>query len=70
MSDNENPEYKWYGPTMVISRHRLTTEDRTHLKNAVPVRTTPKLSRNAPCPCGSGKKNKKCCGVAVMPGSE
>src|ERR1051326_8346827 len=20
-----------------------------------------KLSRNAPCPCGSGKKNKKCC---------
>jgi hypothetical protein len=20
-----------------------------------------KLGRNAPCPCGSGKKNKKCC---------
>ncbi|MHB1033616.1 MAG: SEC-C metal-binding domain-containing protein [Pirellulales bacterium] len=20
-----------------------------------------KLSRNAPCPCGSGKKSKKCC---------
>jgi uncharacterized protein YecA (UPF0149 family) len=21
-----------------------------------------KISRNAPCPCGSGKKYKKCCG--------
>ncbi len=27
-----------------------------------PVRTTPKIGRNAPCPCGSGKKYKKCCG--------
>lgn len=24
---------------------------------------TPKLGRNDPCPCGSGKKYKKCCGV-------
>ena len=23
---------------------------------------TPKVGRNAPCPCGSGKKYKKCCG--------
>lgn len=26
------------------------------------VRETPKIGRNAPCPCGSGKKYKKCCG--------
>ena len=26
------------------------------------VRTTPKIGRNDPCPCGSGKKYKKCCG--------
>lgn len=26
------------------------------------VRTTPKIGRNAPCPCGSGKKYKHCCG--------
>ena len=25
-------------------------------------RTEPKLGRNQPCPCGSGKKYKKCCG--------
>jgi uncharacterized protein YecA (UPF0149 family) len=27
-----------------------------------PVRTDPKIGRNEPCPCGSGKKYKKCCG--------
>ncbi|MEI8356421.1 MAG: YchJ family protein [Deltaproteobacteria bacterium] len=27
------------------------------------VRTEPKVGRNDPCPCGSGKKNKKCCGI-------
>jgi Protein of unknown function (DUF1186)/SEC-C motif len=27
-------------------------------------RTTPKVGRNEPCPCGSGKKFKKCCGTA------
>ena len=26
------------------------------------LRTTPKVGRNDPCPCGSGKKFKKCCG--------
>ncbi len=26
-------------------------------------RTTKKVGRNDPCPCGSGKKYKKCCGV-------
>ena len=26
------------------------------------VRSQPKVSRNDPCPCGSGKKYKKCCG--------
>ena len=25
-------------------------------------RDTPKVGRNDPCPCGSGKKFKKCCG--------
>jgi len=27
-----------------------------------PVRAAPKVGRNAPCPCGSGKKYKQCCG--------
>lgn len=28
------------------------------------VREEPKIGRNEPCPCGSGKKYKKCCGAA------
>lgn len=28
------------------------------------IREHPKVGRNDPCPCGSGKKFKKCCGVA------
>src|ERR1044071_8083411 len=29
------------------------------------TRDQPKVGRNEPCPCGSGKKHKKCCGAAV-----
>ena len=33
-------------------------------RNAAPTRVTkPKIGRNEPCPCGSGKKFKKCCGA-------
>ncbi len=33
-------------------------------REAEPVRNTgPKVGRNDPCPCGSGKKYKKCCGA-------
>ena len=27
------------------------------------VRESPKVNRNDPCPCGSGRKYKKCCGA-------
>lgn len=30
---------------------------------ARPVQTAPKVGRNDPCPCGSGKKYKRCCGI-------
>jgi hypothetical protein len=30
---------------------------------AAPMRSKVKVGRNDPCPCGSGKKYKKCCGV-------
>ena len=29
------------------------------------VKKTPDIGRNDPCPCGSGRKYKKCCGRAV-----
>ncbi|MCD8511853.1 MAG: SEC-C domain-containing protein [Bacillus sp. (in: Bacteria)] len=46
----------------------LMVDDRKHLrqlpdKNRKPVgQASSKVGRNEPCPCGSGKKYKKCCG--------
>ena len=31
--------------------------------NTTFVHAGPKIGRNEPCPCGSGKKYKKCCGL-------
>ena len=31
------------------------------LKRKLGAAVSPKLGRNDPCPCGSGKKHKKCC---------
>jgi len=36
-------------------------DDYEDLPVTEPVRTEPKIGRNEPCPCGSGKKYKKCC---------
>lgn len=32
-----------------------------HGKQHFPVTQKAKIGRNDPCPCGSGKKHKKCC---------
>ena len=37
-------------------------DERTATAVRTVVRSTPKVGRNDPCPCGSGKKFKKCCG--------
>jgi hypothetical protein len=45
------------------------TDDAPKVNEPLPVapassaRTAPKTGRNDPCPCGSGKKFKKCCGA-------
>jgi SEC-C motif-containing protein len=36
--------------------------DDGHVAPRTVVRTSPKVGRNEPCPCGSGKKYKHCCG--------
>lgn len=40
----------------------LTSSSVEHRPSMAAVRTGPKVGRNDPCPCGSGKKYKKCCG--------
>jgi uncharacterized protein len=40
-------------------------QGRWHQLLDTPVERTPKIGRNDPCPCGSGKKYKRCCGAAA-----
>ena len=40
----------------------MVTEATEAVAKAKPVRTGPKVGRNDPCPCASGKKYKHCCG--------
>ena len=54
-----------HGDRMARRRHRLRQRnDGSELKlDLAPVRRDqPKVGRNEPCPCGSGKKFKNCCG--------
>jgi preprotein translocase subunit SecA len=45
---------------MEMSRGREAEQD----KQQPARRDADKIGRNAPCPCGSGKKYKRCCGSA------
>jgi preprotein translocase subunit SecA len=59
--------------TRYLFRIRLVTQpqERTMVANREdegtrqPVKADKKVGRNDPCPCGSGKKYKKCCGKGV-----
>jgi preprotein translocase subunit SecA len=42
-----------------VSENRYEEEEQVKK----PVRTGEQIGRNDPCPCGSGKKYKKCCGI-------
>ena len=43
----------------VSLKNNVPTQEKTHTPI---VNTEPKVGRNDPCPCGSGKKYKNCCG--------
>jgi len=45
-----------------INVERSTPKDDGKAVNKPVVNTEPKVGRNEPCPCGSGKKYKNCCG--------
>jgi SWIM/SEC-C metal-binding protein len=54
------------GWSYLIGIEPLEEEDVSDLERLVnpplPVRVETEPKRNDPCPCGSGKKYKKCCG--------
>jgi uncharacterized protein len=51
--------YRYFEP-----RRRMLA--RLSSQGATYRRTVPKLGRNDPCPCGSGKKYKQCCGKPTL----
>lgn len=59
-----NPEGGRTTPSVVGFKdgQRLVGAPTIAAPKAQPVRSAPRAGRNDPCPCGSGKKYKKCCG--------
>lgn len=56
-----------FGYELMAERNRTLKKlyKRNYKKQFAPItRSSEKVGRNAPCPCGSGKKYKKCCGKA------
>jgi len=64
-----NDPWNFYAPEAIAKRQKRWAEEdanglaREASKEAAGpyVRPSPKIGRNDPCPCGSGKKYKKCC---------
>lgn len=63
--------HRWNVSPSFLAPHKEPIRDVTpkNTENVVPIRSilpsnnesSGKVSRNAPCPCGSGKKHKRCC---------
>jgi hypothetical protein len=50
-------------PQPELSGDHMSELDPLTPEPSQPLVSGPKIGRNDPCPCGSGKKHKKCCGV-------
>ena len=49
-------------PDVYEKKHKKTIKGQSEISDNTPYVSPPKIGRNEPCPCGSGKKYKKCCG--------
>ena len=45
-----------------IAKFNAQAEKEAGKASRLPVKQEPEVGRNKPCPCGSGRKYKKCCG--------
>ncbi|MCX7425553.1 MAG: SEC-C metal-binding domain-containing protein [Planctomycetia bacterium] len=78
MTDEEFAEFRQHLILPMIERHHEMFP-KLHMRskptdNAVsvvpsPTKDRPGTGRNAPCPCGSGRKYKRCCGAPGASGS-
>lgn len=62
---NEKGQWLFVEGDAHTHREGETHHHHHHVKQQTVVRESPKVGRNDPCPCGSGKKYKKCCGASV-----
>lgn len=60
MDDEEFKEFQYSFLIPMITRHKQMFPQMHGQKLSKPA-TSGKIGRNSPCPCGSGKKFKKCC---------
>jgi uncharacterized protein len=52
------------GPmVLILNEWRLANCKPAQMSRSLLTTTKSKVGRNEPCPCGSGKKYKKCCGM-------
>jgi hypothetical protein len=59
----EHPELEsWRKAAMDQEMHYRKVSQEGNIATNTPIRNEKKVGRNDPCPCGSGKKYKKCCG--------
>jgi SEC-C motif-containing protein len=58
---DEDQQYHEVASFSKVEGNWFFTEGKPAVRKPV-VRAEPKVGRNDPCPCGSGKKFKRCCG--------
>jgi preprotein translocase subunit SecA len=61
VEDSSMPEYRHKKRRMSFERGGGPADGGGHGKAKTVRRAGPRIGRNDPCPCGSGKKYKKCC---------
>ncbi len=59
----ENMQTERQQSVVIKSSHKQNASNMGHRPAGTFVRKGEKVGRNDPCPCGSGKKYKKCCGA-------
>lgn len=62
MKNNEQFNEKRYAKKLSLLPLEDFDNGQESTDTRIPVKTGPAIGRNEPCPCGSGKKYKKCCG--------
>ncbi len=60
---NTNPQYTLIKETIKEMQNWACFKKQKEAPRFSELRTGPKIGRNDPCSCGSGKKYKKCCGA-------